>query len=532
MAFHEILQAPGRVLIQDDEGWSTAHPGEDGCWQAGNVLVTAAPHAAGLRISLSARSAVHRVALVWHRSTQSGDRLLGDHWERGYGDLEWRGVVPERVMPWYFLLHNTQGTHGFGVQTGPAALCFWQVSGESLVLCLDTRCGGSGVLLGGAQLELANVICRPGKPDEMPFAAARAFLKLLCPNPVLPAQPVYGGNNWYYAYGKSSHQEILADSAFVASLAPQGDNRPFMVIDDGWELNRDTAEASLWRMGNGQFPDMGALAREMKALGVRPGIWVRPLSAPNLATESLCLPPNRFLNPEPGRYLDPSIPEVLDIVATDIAQQVQWGYEMIKHDFTTFDLLGRWGFQMGGDVTHEGWHFADRSKTSAQIIGQLYRTIGRAAGDALIIGCNTISHIGAGVFHLQRTGDDTSGRQWERTRKMGVNTLAFRMAQHGAMYACDADCAGITAAVPWEQNRQWLDLLSRSGTPLFVSASPAVAPEQREAIRAAFAHAATEIAPAEPLDWMETTCPAHWVLDGENVEFHWNREDAVEFLRP
>ena len=24
-----------------------------------------------------------------------------------------------------------------------------------------------------------------------------------------------------------------------------------------------------------------------------------------------------------------------------------WGYEMVKHDFSTYDLLGQWGFEMG-----------------------------------------------------------------------------------------------------------------------------------------------------------------------------------------
>ncbi|PYT32182.1 MAG: hypothetical protein DMG58_10690 [Acidobacteria bacterium] len=43
----------------------------------------------------------------------------------------------------------------------------------------------------------------------------------------------------------------------------------------------------------------------------------------------------------------------------------------------------------------------------------------------------------------------TSGRDWNRTRRMGVNTLAFRGVQHGAFFATDADCVGIMAAVPW-----------------------------------------------------------------------------------
>ena len=79
-----------------------------------------------------------------------------------------------------------------------------------------------------------------------------------------------------------------------------------------------------------------------------------------------------------------------------------------------------------------------------------------------------------------RTGDDTSGRDWSRTKKMGINTLAFRSPQQGNFFDMDADCVGLTNAIPWSLNRQWLDLLARSGTPLFVSAAPdAVKQEQR-----------------------------------------------------
>ena len=73
---------------------------------------------------------------------------------------------------------------------------------------------------------------------------------------------------------------------------------------------------------------------------------------------------------------------------------------------------------------------------------------------------------------MQRTGDDTSGRDWNRTRKMGVNTLAFRAPQQGTFFAIDADCAAITKDVPWQFSAQWLDLLARSGAPLFVSLAP------------------------------------------------------------
>ena len=461
--------------------------------------------------------------LKWNANVTPGVLLLGDHWERGYGDLEWRGIVPERIMPWYFLMYDGKSTHGYGVRTQPNAMCFWKVDTKYITLCLDVRCGGEGVILGDRVLDMATVISRQGDENETPYAAAAAFAGLLCDNPLMPDQPVYGGNNWYHAYGKSSHEQILRDAELIASLASSNGNRPFMVIDDGWQLcHTKTCNGGPWSGGNYQFPDMQRLAGQMKVEGTKPGLWLRPLMTCEKVPENWLLPDRRFRTPEHGQYLDPSIPEVLDLVSRDISRIASWGYKLVKHDFSTYDILGRWGFEMDLELTNDGWHFADRSKTTAEIIAGLYGTIRRAAGNMLVLGCNTVTHIAAGVFEIQRTGDDTSGVQWERTRKMGINTLAFRMNQHGTFFAVDADCAAITDKLPWALSEQWLRLLSLSGTPLFVSAAPeAMGKEQLAAVKKAFDAASRPIQAGEPLDWMYSTCPAKWKLDGEIVELDW-----------
>ncbi len=254
-----------------------------------------------------------------------------------------------------------------------------------------------------------------------------------------------------------------------------------------------------------------------------------------------CCPPDDFgERKERGRELafDPTVPEARDRIAAKFRQARDWSYELVKHDFSTYDLLGQWGFEMGPQPTAPGWSLADKSLTNAEVIASLYSLIRETSGDAIVLdGCNTIGHLGQGVFEAQRTGDDTSGRQWERTRRMGVNTAAFRLPQNGVFFNIDPDMAGITRAIPWELNRQWLDMLARSGAVTFVAADPGLqGAEQKAAIRDAFAMAAAGGAGARPVDWMESRAPERWVSrSGADPErrYHWSgQQGASPFLGP
>jgi alpha-galactosidase len=473
------------------------------------------------------RGALLRIRLRWQLTPGAALRYAGDHWERSYGDLAWRYMEPERILPWYFLATDGKATHACGVKTAPAAFCFWQVDPSGVSLWLDVRNGGRGVQLGKRELAVATVVTETYNGVSS-FGAAGLFCKRLCVKPRLPRAPVYGGNNWYYAYGKSSAEDIRRDSERIAALAPGLANRPFMVIDDGWEPNH---VAGPWSRGNAGFPDMPQLAQEMRRIGVQPGIWMRPLFLKDEAAKAWRLQsPNAAREYAKGQVstLDPTIPEVQERVQQDIRTLAGWGYGLIKHDFSTYDLLGRWGFNMGAQITDDNWSFADRSRTNAEIIRQFYSALRQAAGETLLLGCNTVGHLAAGLFELQRTGDDTSGRDWNRTRKMGVNTLAFRAPQHNAFFALDADCVGITRQIPWALNRQWLDLLARSGTALFVSAAPdAVGRDQQDAIRQAFRMAAAPGKTGEPLDWLDNSEPQRWNLSGRKVSYEWFGREGV-----
>lgn len=519
--FTDLTQPPSTVEAVFADRTAMLSAGQPGEWAGAGVVVTVRPNPAGVVTLRAPGVPVKKVHLHWAATFATNALVLGDAWERAYGNLQWQPVNQSGPMPWYFLATDGAVTDGYGVMTGPAAMCAWTAGSSGIDLWADVRSGGVGVELGNRTLTVCTVTVRPGRPGESAFAAAVAFCRQMCPQPRPVRQPVYGFNDWYCAYGANTAAAFLSDAAHIAALSPTGEDEPFMVIDDGWQASRQGGAdpGNPWLHTNAKFGStMPAVARAVKALHARPGLWYRPLQA-----WANC-PANWRLAVRP-ETLDPSNPEVLNAIANNIKQFRAWGYELVKHDFSTFEITGRWGNHMGDGVTADGWAFADRSRTTAEIILNFYRTLRAAAGDGVLLdGCNAISHLSAGLFELNRIGDDTSGKDWRRIPQMGVNSLAFRAAQNGAFYLVDADCCGLaqTNAIPWDKNRQWLDLLARSGTPLFVSWPRQLAgPEQTQAMRAAFASATRPQPLAEPLDWMQTRTPTQWKLDGQVTTFAW-----------
>jgi alpha-galactosidase len=523
-----LIRPPQKVEIQRAKRWISLQPSGGSMWTFQDVQVRLDHTQDGLPVLIQSPTLdIEAVRLSWTFESPNGSTYLGDHWERSYGDLSWRAASSLHKAPWYVLVYDGRLTRCFGVQTGCRTICWWDLNDSALRLTLDTRSGGNGVLLDERKLLAANILTSESEYGESPFATARRFCRQMCPKPVLPTQPVYGINDWYFAYGNNSKDLILQHTSLLTDLATNSTNRPFSVVDAGWAKKSPLAEQDCcwgddFSRSNDRFGDMSVLAKNIKALGMRPGLWVRPLSAPHDLPKYMLMPSIKGREDITAPILDPTIPENLQRIKGLVSLYQQWGYELVKHDYSSFDIFGRWGFQMAEDLTESNWHFHDSSRTNAEIILQLYQTIREGAGSLTLIGCNTMSHLSAGFFELNRIGDDTSGQQWQRTRKMGVNTLGFRIVQHQAFYATDADCVGITPKIPWRLNKQWMNLVAQSGTPLFISAQPdAVGAEQKADIKNSFAHAALVQPVGEPLDWLTNPLPASWKLNNSRVQFDW-----------
>jgi hypothetical protein len=143
-SFLSIVSHPDRVFAQVEGEGLALERIASGEWVRGGVRVETAAFEDRLAVRVASDVPLRRVELRWARRAPAGLRVLGDHWERGYGDLEWRGVVPERPMPWYFLTHDGRSTHGYGVRTGGGALAHWHLDSEGVSLWLDLPCSRAG----------------------------------------------------------------------------------------------------------------------------------------------------------------------------------------------------------------------------------------------------------------------------------------------------------------------------------------------------------------------------------------------------
>jgi len=516
-----------RVFLGDAE--DAAHTGKRSgdSWSAPGVEVAyTLREDKGTLILHAPGTPVRRLHLRWNNRLSNEILVLGDAWERSYGDLAWLPLQAERSLPWYCLLHQANSTVGMGVATRASAFAFWQVDAAGISLWLDVRNGGNGVLLKDRSLTLATVVTVRSDSDESAYETTRKLCRRMVaassagkPGRKTSSAPLFGSNDWYYAYGQNTAEGILRDADLIRELSPAGSPRPFSVIDDGYQ---DKA----------RFPDLQKLAAEIRKRDVNPGIWVRPMRASSSTKQSLLLPASRY-----GQHrerageiaFDPTIPEARRAVLDVFREAMAWGYDLIKHDFSTYELLGQWGNEMGPSPTVDGWSFQDRGKTNAEIIGELYRDIRTTVGETrIVIGCNTVGHLSAGIFDGSRTGDDVSGRNWERTRRMGVNTLGFRLPQNGIFFATDADCVPITSDIPWSFTEQWLRAVAESGSILLISPQPgAIGAEQKRAIRAAFSQCAANRQPSIPADWIHTRTPESWKAGSNQQSYTWLSPDGA-----
>ena len=94
-------------------------------WQNKSIEVESRVEAKELALTITAPGTpLSFVHVRWSARPANDLMILGDAWERSYGELGWRPMIPERVMPWYFATHDGSVCHAYGVKTGARSALF------------------------------------------------------------------------------------------------------------------------------------------------------------------------------------------------------------------------------------------------------------------------------------------------------------------------------------------------------------------------------------------------------------------------
>ena len=530
-SFINVLRAPDDIKIMTEETPFRFEEGEANPTKvkldfvvANNALkVIVEPTNEKIKwIRLRFRGDFSKVRSVWHDGFERADHMY-------HTEITWSAPRAQEMMPWNFVAVTTNNiSHCYGVKTGVNSFCYFQCDRSGITLWIDVS-NGTGGFSPSEPFVATEVVCRQGVEGETPYIAAQKFCRIMCDKPNLPKEPMYGFNNWYWAYG-NTHQEEVVEEAKVLSQLCGNDvaYRPYMVMDEGWQLNCSSYyHGGPWDMTNERFPSMQKMAEDINKAGCKAGVWLRPLL-------SLGRPPEgatyRSLTTTNGTVLDPSHPYTIEKVFNDFRRIHDWGFDLIKHDFTTTEIFGR------GNISTLCWPgklnpikcttmapMYDKTKTNAQIIRDLYQTMQDGANGTVVIGCNTIGHLVAGIHEAQRVGNDTSGKVYEWTFRNGVHSM-MRMPQNDTFFKLDADCAAFTEKVPVDLNLDFMEAMAIAGTVTFASVTPGLLKEKELQRMSDILKIAANIKPEEnaiPVDWDRTAAPAEFLYKGDIKAYDW-----------
>ncbi len=280
--------------------------------------------------------------------------------------------------------------------------------------------------------------------------------------------PPSGWCSWYYYYREINEGEIEKNARWLAAnLKPFG--AVYCQIDDGWQ-GRGSEKGNYrdWSTIDARFPaGMASLAAKIKALGLKPGIWLAPHGQSNPEVVKKW---DAFLLDEKGNslsrtwegdyLLDPTRPQTMDYLA-DLFRTLAdgWGYEYFKIDGQPI-------------VVREYRSKLSLMKNPAADPDQLYRQTIKVIRDAIgpnryLLGCWGTPLEGIGLMNGSRTGGDVV-IPWEGFLVALQATMRYYFLHNIAWY-CDPDVLLVRYPLTLDMARAWATLQGLTGQALMAS---------------------------------------------------------------
>ena len=251
-----------------------------------------------------------------------------------------------------------------------------------------------------------------------------------------PWNPV-GWCSWYHYFGKLGWPDVLEN---LETAAADRKSFPFDVfqVDDGYET-----DIGDWLSAKPGYPDLGGLARAIRAKRFRAGIWAAPFSASE--TSRLFSEHPDWMVAEDGRpkacykgwgkrifALDTTHPEVKSWLEATFKALRKAGFSYLKIDFL---------FAAAMPGTRR------KDVTPIQAYREGLRVIRQAAGGDFVLGCGAPLLPSVGLVDGMRVGEDTA--PYWKTRPSGfqgpnayfaLKNALMRQFMHRAFWLNDPDC--------------------------------------------------------------------------------------------
>ena len=98
-----LLRQPDEIRLMTGSAQTEQETAPDAAaFRAGDVTVEFAEADGSLAVFVQAQNTpVRELVLTWKAMFGGAGEVLGDTWERGYGDLEWKKEADHIGMPWY-----------------------------------------------------------------------------------------------------------------------------------------------------------------------------------------------------------------------------------------------------------------------------------------------------------------------------------------------------------------------------------------------------------------------------------------------
>ncbi len=187
--------------------------------------------------------------------------VLGDAFERAYGDLRFTPLDEEQIHHWYFMAHTSTTDYCYGVKVQPNAFCAWTLTPTTMTLWLDVRNGTDALYLTNRSLECCQIVTAEYQTTNPLTNLTQFCHQLSIEVPQTNDEKFIVTNDWYYAYGNNNRQDVLANTRGIVELTAQLPIQPWAVIDDGWQQDHSSNyNGGPLNAGNQKFGSMQEVA--------------------------------------------------------------------------------------------------------------------------------------------------------------------------------------------------------------------------------------------------------------------------------